>query len=135
MSDNEQLTQEKAMTEFELQQLLLASRYEFDATTAFMTLLGFMVIALSRLPFTRRERQSLTTLYLLVQSFCVIRIVAAIVRFGTQSALLTAMDTSYHPGNAWLQLPTVVIRVVLVAALIYLGVRFLRTPHPEGEEN
>ena len=116
------------MSEFELHQLILASRAEFDIATAIMlaTSLGFIVIAqLRTVKWSVYARVMVIVTYVVASALIFIRTIASIVRFAKLNALLEAGDPAFIVTNLSLQLPTVALRLVLFVSLFLVTVYFL----------
>ena len=116
------------MSEFELHQLILASRAEFDIATAIMlaTSLGFIVIAqLRTAKWSVYARVMVIVTYVVASEIIVIRTIVSIVRFAKLNALLEAGDRAFIVTNLSLQLPTVALRLALFVSLFLVTVYFL----------
>ena len=116
------------MSEFELHQLILASRAEFDIATAIMlaTSLGFIVIAqLRTAKWSVYARVMVIVTYMVASALIFIRTIASIVCFAKLNALLEAGDREFIVTNLSLQLPTVALRLALFVSLFLVTVYFL----------
>ena len=125
------------MDEYQINQLMVAMRAEFDGATALYVLFSLAIMAL--VSFVSEQRESrwnanisswLYGFYAVIAAFIVIRGAAAIVRFAELSALLASMDPTYHPGFLPLQLPTVILRLVLLIVTTTVTIKFMRATLP-----
>lgn len=114
------------MSEFEIHQLIVGSRYEFDLAT-----LIYMVWALAFIVLCRSDDKSwsipgaslLGGLYLAGAALIALRCVAAVIRSIKQTALLEGTAHQFDFANPAVQLPTLVLRLLLAiiapVAVIY----------------
>lgn len=116
------------MTEFEIQQLLIQSRWEFDVPNYVFIFLSLACIVMGSIKggFQHKlELRLLQLIYLLSSLFLIIRSYAAIIRGQKLGGLLVQMDPVFEFWNPSLQSPTWYLRlgtwiVLLVATLFIL---------------
>ena len=115
------------MTEFEIQELLIASRWEFDVATYFFILVStvFLAVALSRPGGLDKTAIRLLQLaYVVITAYLYIRTYAAIIRGQKLGGLLVQMDPVFEFWNPSLQQPTWYLRVatfiLLTATTVFL---------------
>lgn len=114
------------MTEFELHQLIIQSRWEFDRASIMILLLSAVVCVLSRLRsdgLSTKLRWGLSALTLVGGLYFFLRGWAAMRRFFYQSQILDSLDPVYWHGFAPLQLPTLFARLSFL--IICLGIALL----------
>ena len=117
------------MTEFEIQQLLIQSRWEFDVATYLFIFssLSFMAIGTGLKVFHDSLNNKVLQLsYLIVSLFFMIRAYAAIIRGQKLGGLLVEMDPVFEFWNPALQSPTWYIRwatflIVLITIVLVLN--------------
>lgn len=117
------------MTEYELQNLIIATRWEFDIPTLFLVAVSIAYIAIG---LWRSRSLSLLHVillqisYLLIAAFMWVRAYAAIVRMLKVSNLLVESDPSFQYWNFAIQIPTYYSRMSLffILTLITLFVLF-----------
>ncbi len=118
------------MTEFELHQLLIRSRWEFDRASIMVLVLSLSVCALCRLRsdgMSARLRWGLTALTLVGSAYFFLRGAAAIRRFLHQSQILESLEPLYWHGFVPLQFPTLIARVSLFVACIVIALLFIHS--------
>lgn len=117
------------MTEYELHQLILASRAEFDIASLAMLFasLGFIAVAHQGSTlwgiFTRKL---FIYSYVVVSSLILIRTVASIVRFGKLNLILQAGDPEFLVSNVTLQLPTALLRIGFFILVFWLTINIIK---------
>ena len=117
------------MGEFEIQQLLVATRLEFDLGTAVFVLLSLAVMALAastRLCGDAISRRLLAAAYLIAAAFVFLRVLAAIIRFAKLMRLLGSSGASLEVTNLAVQLPTLALRGGVFVIFIWLTLRVIR---------
>lgn len=118
------------MTEFELHQLAIQSRSEFDAATVIYMAWAFAFLVLCRdreARWTRGEGIGVGLVYLLGCGLLVVRCVASMVRYGRELALLHSFDSFAilsNPGGMWIV--TLVLRYAFLAAATIVPLYFVR---------
>lgn len=115
------------MSEFEIQQLIIAARADFDAATT--TFLGFSLLVMamaifSRSQWDRRTRWLFIASYLVTTAFLIFRVLAAMLRFGKAEALLQA--PAFKVMAPMVQAPTFALRVLVFVLFIWLTLHLLR---------
>ena len=113
------------MTEYELHQLILASRAEFDIATLAMLFasLGFIIVAhQGSALWSTFSRKLFLYSYLVVSSLIMIRTIASIVRFGKLNLILQSGDPEFLVSNATLQLPTALLRLGFFILVFWLTI-------------
>ena len=118
------------MTEFEVQQLLVATRWEFDVPTFFFVLvsMGFMAVGVFRpAALTALNVRFLQIAYALISGFMLLRCAAAIVRLKKLSVMLLEMDPTFEYWNRSLQMPTLYARIALFLVVFLLTLFLLNT--------
>lgn len=111
------------MTEFELHQLIIASRAEFDTATVvvFTINLVFCVIALWKVEqLDTSQIRALSFIHLTMTILFTMRAISAIVRFGWLNLELNELDEIFNPTMPFMQIPTVIFR----AAVLFAGTYF-----------
>jgi hypothetical protein len=116
------------MSEFEIQQLLIATRWEFDIPTMLYIVVSLAFILVGMLRSQTSDVISVRALqvaYVFAAGFLYIRAEAAIVRAQKLGALLSASSPSFEIANPALQMPTYYLRVgtflvVFVVTLLVL---------------
>ena len=124
------------MSEFEVHQLLIAQRAEFDiATLTYVAVSGFFIALaiLSKSNWEQRTRRLIFVTYLLISAFIVIRIAASIVRFGKLSIILESMDPEFWVSNITLQAPTLILRVAVIIVTAWLTVHIINRTGSRGD--
>lgn len=123
------------MSEYELQQLLIASRWEFDIPTLLFMALSLVFIVPALLQASRLER--LTVLlcqlsYLLAAGFLWLRTHAAIIRGQKLGGLIAGQQAEFEFWNPAFQQPTWYLRIGVFLAFgaltLYLLQRASRSP-------
>lgn len=102
------------MAEYELQDLLIASRWEFDVPSLIFIFVSaaFMAIALG-LKADRLSVRLLQASYLVATVFLVIRTWAAIIRAQKLGGLVASSEPVFEFWNPAMQTPTLYIRIAL----------------------
>lgn len=116
------------MTEFELHQVLIHTRAEFDQPTFLLVFLsvGFITIGLwqtGRLPVF--QVRMLQVLFVGITGFLWLRAYAAIVRLRKISAELRELETVFDYANPTLQIPTYFGRMSLWLLCLVVALYFL----------
>ncbi|MEP7243154.1 MAG: hypothetical protein ABI885_05650 [Gammaproteobacteria bacterium] len=130
------LTLGQPWTEFEVQQLLIATRWEFDVPTMLFVIVSMAFIAIGVWRSGRLDVISaplLQVAYVVVSGFMFIRAYAAIVRARTLGALLTDLTPAFEIANSVLQQATFYLRNGTFLVLFLVTGRkqaFLRSFHP-----
>src|SRR5262249_33661931 len=117
------------MTEYEVQTLMLASRAEFDIGTVLylVTSIAFMLLLSSRrLTHEPAQVRLLSWSYVLVSVFILVRVIAAMVRFGKLNQVLDTLHPAFVVDNHVVQIPTLVLRVTLFILLPFLTLSYAR---------
>ena len=122
------------MTEFEVQHLIVGSRYEFDgATLAYMAwAIAFMFLGrIGGEGWSVTTLGLLTALYLVGGVFLAIRCAASMVRFARQNALLAEFRPKFAVFIPLLNRPTLVLRILLflITPAVVLHLLWLRPMH------
>lgn len=116
------------MSEFELQQLFVATRWEYDIPTLLFLFasLGFVSVGTkARAAFGNPGLLLLQLAYVFVSGFLFVRMQAAIVRASRLTELLSAAHPSFTVATPSFQLPTYLFRygsfaVLFVVTLVLL---------------
>lgn len=117
------------MSEFEIHQLIVGSRYEFDfATLAYMGwALAFIIV--SRID-DRRWSVAATWLmgsfYLVGAGLIALRCAAAVIRSMKQTGLLSQTAHQFDFANPSIQFPTLILRLLLGILAPVVVIYFLR---------
>jgi len=118
------------VTEFELQQLFIATRWEFDIPAMLLVgfSLAFIAVRTSSASLLQGYRTYLySAAYLFVAGFLFVRAYAAVGRAQKLSALLRSVDPAFEVSNPALQLPTYFFRyglfTVVIVVTLYLLLR------------
>ncbi|MEN9704325.1 MAG: hypothetical protein RLZZ393_204 [Pseudomonadota bacterium] len=101
------------MSEFELQQLFIATRWEFDVPTILLMLVSLCIVSLgarARDAFGTRGILLLQLAYVFAAGFLFTRMQAAIVRAGRLTELLAATKPSFILATPSFQQPTYLFR-------------------------
>ncbi len=117
------------MTEFEVQQLIVGSRYEFDfATLAYMAwALAFIFLSRrSDAPWDKTTYRLATLLYLTGAGFIAIRCLASMLRGLKQNMLLAEMTHQFEVANPAVQYPTLIFRLAIYIVPLIVALHFLR---------
>jgi hypothetical protein len=117
------------MTEYELHQLIFASRAEFDIATVVMLVasLGFIYIAGRSLKgWDAVTRKLFLFSYMVVSLLVFLRTIASIVRFGKLNLILQAGEPEFLVTNVLLQVPTALLRIGFFIILFILTIRMIK---------
>jgi hypothetical protein len=113
---------EASVSEFEIPQLLIATRWEFDVTNLFFIVLSAFFVALGIFKEKALEPmvgRALQLGYVVVSLFLWLRTYAAIVRGQNLGRLLAELDPVFQIANPALQQPTWYLRI---ATFVVMGV-------------
>lgn len=116
------------MSEFEVHQLIVGSRYEFDLATLIYLLWALAFIFLCRTdskPWKLPGALLVGGFYLTGAAFIALRCVAAIIRSIKQTALLDQTAHQFDFANPAVQLPTLVLRLVLAVVAPIVVIYFV----------
>jgi len=116
------------MSEAEIHQLIANSRAEFDLATVFFVFLHLVYIyfALSIKNLEPFQVKWLSISCGVIAVFIILRIAAAMVRFGHQTLLLESLNPDYTHTFILLQAPTLIGRLIILFGLPILSIWFLR---------
>lgn len=117
------------MTEYELHQLILASRAEFDIASLAMLFasLGFIFVAnQGAAMWSTLNRRLFVFSYVIVSSLILIRTIASIVRFGKLNLILQSGDPEFLVSNVTLQLPTALLRIGFFILMFWLTINIIK---------
>jgi len=116
------------MTEFEVHQLIASSRTEFDLGTVFLVIINliFIAFALNFNNLSPSKARWLCVTCGTISLFIILRIIAAIIRFVSQSKLLESMSPDYNHTFLMLQYPTLISRLLVILGLPLISIWFLR---------
>ncbi|HKX80587.1 MAG TPA: hypothetical protein VJM34_18930 [Novosphingobium sp.] len=117
------------MTEFELHQLALVSRYEFDiATVVYMAwTVVFLFLCRDRTErWSRGLGLSVAALYVIGCALIAVRCIAAMNRYGKELALLAKHPSIAIIMNPGLQTSTLVFRVGFFVIASMVALHFIR---------
>ena len=107
------------MTEYELQDLLISSRWEFDIPSIVFLLASLTIIVFA--PGVKTDRFNIRLLqrsYFVASLFLMIRTYAAIIRAQKLGALVAGSEPLFEFWNPAVQTPTLYIRIALFLVLI-----------------
>ena len=126
------------MSEYELHQLAIVSRFEFDvATLVYMAwAAAFLFLCRDRTErWSRKAGWSVAALYTFGCGILLVRCIAAMVRYGKELALLRSFDSLAilsNPGGLWLT--TLIVRYTFLALATVVPLYFIflksRGPRP-----
>ena len=118
------------MDEFELHQLIVQSRWEFDRASIMIFVLCVSVCLLCRVGQNRLSpalRWGLTALTLTGSFYFLIRGFAAMRRFFNQGQILQNLEPVYWHGYLPIQMPTLIARLSFLIACVVVALMFIRT--------
>ena len=118
------------MTEFEIHQLIVGSRYEFDFATVVYMGWSVAFIFLSRMDdrsWSPKTLRIATWLYLAGASFIVVRCVASMLRGIKQTGLLAQTTQQFDFANPLLQVPTLGFRIAIYVMATVAALHFIRS--------
>ncbi len=118
------------MSEFELHQLMIASRWEFDYSTLVVCGIGFL-FAIVALAFQGRLKAShsylMMAMCLVPSAFFGFRAFAAIVRFVKIKREMGEMTLVFDPSYQALQTPTFYSRMFILVLVPLIAIYLLKT--------
>ncbi len=123
------------MTEYELHQLIVHTRAEFDQPTFLLIVLSVAFIALGIFRANRLtavQVRVLQLLYLSMAGFLWLRAYAAIVRLRKLSAELRELETVFDYANVSLQITTYFSRISLLVICLAATIYFLNVAKAQG---
>ena len=112
------------MTEFEIHQLIIGSRWEFDRASIMVFVLCTVVGLISvcaKNGLNSMVRGALTLMTLIGTGYFFIRGFAAIRRFILQNELLKDIDAQFVHSFPAVQLPTVLLRVAFLVSCVVVA--------------
>ena len=117
------------MSEYEIHNLIMMSRAEFDIGTVVYIATGIAlmcVVVLAKSNWSADTRRIITVVYLVVCGLIIIRIVASIVRFGKLNLILESMNPEFIVTNLYLQAPTLLLRIAVLILVPIATLRLVR---------